>query len=59
MAPSIRYTQSGLRGVGAEVVEAAESMGCTPAQILRQVKLPRALPEITPGLNQTIMFGLA
>ena len=59
VAPSIRYTQSGLRGVGAEVVEAAESMGCTPAQILWQVKLPRALPEITLGLNQTIMFGLA
>ncbi|MCH7943434.1 MAG: choline ABC transporter permease subunit, partial [Proteobacteria bacterium] len=35
------------------------SMGCTPARILWQVKLPRALPEITLGLNQTIMFGLA
>lgn len=59
VAPSIRYTQSGLRGVGAEVVEAAESMGCTRGQILRQVKLPLALPEIMLGLNQTVMYGLA
>ena len=59
IVPAIRYTESGLRGVDAEVVETAESMGCTRAQILWQVKLPLALPEITLGLNQTIMFGLA
>ena len=59
IVPSIRYTEAGLRAVDAEVVEAAESMGCTPLQILLQVKLPLALPEITLGLNQTIMFGLA
>ncbi len=59
VVPSIRYTEAGLRNVDAEVVEAAESMGCTRMQILWQVKLPLALPEITLGLNQTIMFGLA
>ena len=59
VVPSIRYTEFGLRHVDPEVVEAAESMGCTRAQILWQVKLPLALPEIMLGLNQTIMFGLA
>ena len=57
--PSIRYAEAGLRNVDPEFVEVAVSMGCTPLQILRPVKLPLALPEITPGLNQTIMFCLA
>jgi len=59
IVPSIRYTEFGLRSVDPEVVEAAESMGCTRAQILWQVKLPLALPEIMLGLNQTVMYGLA
>lgn len=59
IVPSIRYTEFGLRNVNAEVIEAAESMGCTRNQILRQVKLPLALPEIMLGLNQTVMYGLA
>ena len=59
IVPSIRYTEFGLRNVNAEVIEAAESMGCTRGQILRQVKLPLALPEIMLGLNQTVMYGLA
>ena len=59
VVPAIRYTESGLRQVDPEVIEAAESMGCTRPQILWQVKMPLALPEIMLGLNQTIMFGLA
>ncbi len=59
IVPAIRYTESGLRNVAPDVVEAAESIGCTRPQILWQVKLPLALPEIMLGLNQTIMFGLA
>ncbi len=59
IVPAIRYTEHGLRNVNYEVVEAARSMGCTRRQILWQVKLPLAIPEIMLGLNQTIMFGLA
>ena len=59
VVPAIRYTEHGLRHVPAEIVEAAASMGCTRRQILWQVKLPLAIPEIMLGLNQTIMFGLA
>mgnify|MGYP000349554396 CR=1 FL=1 len=47
----------GLRGVPDSTVEAARMMGSTPRQILLQVKLPLALPQILLGLNQTIMLG--
>jgi len=59
IVPAIRYTEHGLRGVRPDIIEAASSMGCTRAQVLWQVKLPLALPEIMLGLNQTIMYGLA
>ncbi|MET2830972.1 ABC transporter permease [Mesorhizobium shangrilense] len=59
IVPPIRYVEHGLRGVPASIVEAAEQIGCTPRQILFEVKLPIALPVIMLGLNQTIMYGLA
>ena len=59
IVPSIRYTEHGLRHVDQGVVEAARSFGCTSRQLLFEVKLPLALPEIMLGLNQTIMFALA
>ena len=59
VVPAIRYTEHGLRRVPPEIIEAATSVGCTRSQLLWQVKLPLAIPEIMLGLNQTIMFGLA
>jgi glycine betaine/proline transport system permease protein len=59
IVPSIRYTEHGIRNVRPDIVEAATAQGCTGRQILFQVQLPLALPEIMLGLNQTIMFGLA
>ena len=56
--PVVRYTMFGLRGVPREMIEAAITSGCTPAQILWKVRMPVALPEIMLGLNQTIMFAL-
>lgn len=55
----IRYTEYGLRNVPEEVVEAATSMGATRAQLLWQVKVPLAMPNIMLGLNQAIMFGIS
>ena len=59
IVPSIRYTEHGLRNVPHHIVEAATAFGCTRRQLLFEVKLPLALPEIMLGLNQTVMFGLA
>ena len=59
IVPSIRYTEQGLRDVPVEIIEAARACGCTRAQLLLQVKMPLAIPEIMLGLNQTVMFGLA
>lgn len=59
VVPAARYAEHALRQLPGEVIEAATAMGCTPRQLLFQVKLPLALPEIMLGLNQTIMYGIA
>jgi osmoprotectant transport system permease protein len=46
-----RNTLAGLRGVPAEVREAAEGMGLTSRQVLTRVELPLALPAIVAGLR--------
>lgn len=59
IVPAIRYSEHGLRNLPKEVLEAAQSMGCTRRQLLWQVKLPLALPVIMLGLNQTILYGIS
>ncbi len=59
IVPPIRYVEHGIRNVRPDVVEAARQMGCTPQQLLWQVKMPMALPVVMLGLNQTIMAALS
>ncbi len=59
MPPIIRLTSLGIRHVHPELVEAAESFGATPFQVLRRVQIPLAMPSIMAGLNQTIMMSLS
>ncbi|WP_315923296.1 ABC transporter permease [Mesorhizobium sp. SP-1A] len=58
MIPVIRYTVFGLRNVPQQIVEAGVMSGCTKRQILWNIRMPLAFPEIMLGINQTIMFAL-
>ena len=58
MPPVIRLTALGLKGVPADVREAAVAFGATPLMVLIKVDLPMAMPSILTGINQTILMSL-
>jgi glycine betaine/proline transport system permease protein len=59
LVPAVKYTAHGLRSVPEELIEAGTVCGCTPAQTLRKIRLPMAVPMILLGLNQTILLALS
>ncbi|MDH2429236.1 ABC transporter permease subunit [Sphaerisporangium sp. TRM90804] len=57
--PAIRVTSHAIRQVPPETVEAGASLGSTPWQLLRKVRLPLAKRTVIVGVNQTIMAALS
>ena len=58
LLPIIRTTVAGLRGIDPVLIEAATALGMTPAQLLRQVELPLALPSIVAGIRVASVIGV-
>lgn len=61
LLPILRNTYVGLSGIDAAVLEAAEAMGMTRAQILFRVRFPLALAVILAGIRTAtiITIGVA
>jgi osmoprotectant transport system permease protein len=51
LPPVLINTHAGIRNVDRAVIEAATGMGMEPAQVLRQIELPIALPAIIAGIR--------
>lgn len=58
LLPIVVNTYEGLLGVPASLIEAAESMGMTPRQILWRVELPNALYVIFAGIRTALAINV-
>jgi osmoprotectant transport system permease protein len=56
MLPVLRNTATGLLGVDAAVLEAAQGVGMTPRQSLFTVELPLALPVMMAGIRTAAVW---
>jgi osmoprotectant transport system permease protein len=56
MLPVLRNTITGLRGVDAAILEAAQGVGMTPRQSLFMVELPLALPVMMAGIRTAAVW---
>jgi osmoprotectant transport system permease protein len=56
MLPVLRNTITGLQGVDAAILEAAQGVGMTPGQSLFTVELPLALPVMMAGIRTAAVW---
>jgi osmoprotectant transport system permease protein len=56
MLPVLRNTITGLAGVDAAIIEAAQGVGMTPRQSLFTVELPLALPVMMAGIRTAAVW---
>lgn len=58
LLPVVRNTVTGLQGVPAGLSQAASALGLTPAQRLRAVELPLALPVLMAGVKTAAVINV-
>jgi osmoprotectant transport system permease protein len=58
LLPIIRNTNTGITGVNSSIKEAAIGMGMSPAQVLRKVELPLAMPVIFAGIRTATVINV-
>ncbi|HWH80965.1 MAG TPA: glycine betaine ABC transporter substrate-binding protein [Burkholderiaceae bacterium] len=58
LLPIVRNTHAGLQGVPEGLAQAALSLGLTPAQALREVRLPLALPTLMAGVKTAAVINV-
>jgi osmoprotectant transport system permease protein len=58
LLPIVRNTFTGLSGVSADVIEAAQGLGFTDRQRLWMVEMPLALPVIVAGVRTAAVIGV-
>jgi osmoprotectant transport system permease protein len=56
--PIVRNTYSGVRNASPDAVGAAEALGMTPGQVLRQVRLPLAAPVLMAGVRTAAVISV-
>ncbi|MDK2776265.1 MAG: choline ABC transporter permease subunit [Pseudomonadota bacterium] len=59
IAAPVRLTYLGISEVPKEIVEAGQSFGMTPRQLLWRIELPAAASSIAAGVTQCIMLSLS
>lgn len=59
LAAPVRLTYLGVSSVPKTLIEAGESFGCSPRQLLWRIELKHALPTIMAGVTQCIMLSLS
>lgn len=57
--PVMKNTYAGILGVEKQYIDAARGCGMTPAQCLRQVELPLAMPTIVAGLRMSAVYTVS
>ena len=58
LLPILRNTYTGIREVDPDILEAAEGLGLTNAQVLRLVELPLALSTIMAGIRTSTVISI-
>jgi len=59
IVPMIRYSYHGLSQTPADLIESAIASGANGWQIMREVRIPWAIPTLLLGLNQTILYAFS